>query len=135
MNITVIQDNMEKPEFDLYTVWKGKNKRHGTGIDEKCVLRNDGNYVGIKTGTVYDKEEYYHSSMLYAEVVSVDERQLNGMIHLDPNSEDNKYIALKHKFIGCTMPFRKAHLYGNLQCYTCITTGEVYNQNELRILE
>lgn len=127
--------DMEKPEFNLYTVWKGKNKKHGTGLNEQCVLRNDGNYIGIETGTIYDKEEHYHSDMLYAEVVSVEDRQLNGMIHLDPGVEDNEYITKKRNFIGCIMPFRKAHFYGNIRCYSCITTGEVYNQNELRILE
>lgn len=41
----------------VYNVYGIKNK---TGVKELCVLNENNNYVGIKSGKVYSCNEYYH---------------------------------------------------------------------------
>lgn len=112
---------------NLEYVWSKTN----VGVGEKCLKNEAGDFIGVETGTLYSQEGYYASDKLKGIVRSVDEKQLNGMIHLDPLEETWKN---KYNFIGCKMSFRKAHLYGNLQIYQSFETGEYFNQNELEIL-
>lgn len=98
---------------------------------ERVIENGKGDFVGLETGKIYRGEEYYASPTLRATVVSIDEEQKNGMIHLEPGSE---YHLKKQNFIGCTMTFRRAHNFGELTVYQCIETGEYYNQNELKVL-
>lgn len=108
-------------------VWKS----NGSGINERCVVNDNGDFVGVKTGTVYSKETHYCSDKIKAKVVRVDDKQLNGMIHLEPGSEQH---IRKQNFIGCTLTFRKAHFFGDIQVYHCFETEEYFNQNELEVL-
>lgn len=113
-------------------VWSRKGI---SSVNESCVINKNGDYVGLKTGNVYDKMMYYHSEVFMALVVCVDKKQLNGMIHLDPEDKDGiKAINRKHSFIGCVLPFRKAHLYGEHQVYQCILTHEYFNDLEIKLI-
>lgn len=45
----------------IYTVWSSKSMPErgfswsGTGVKEKCLIRENGDYIGLKTGTLYEK--------------------------------------------------------------------------------
>lgn len=113
-------------------VWSRKGL---TGIKEQCVINENGDYVGINSGMVYDKMMYYHSHVFLAKVISVDKKQKNGMIHLDPKDQEGiKRINRKHSFIGCILPFRNAHLYGKHKVYQCTLTHEYYNDLEIELI-
>src|SRR5690606_35585710 len=97
---------------ELLCVWNRQWQKGG--VDEKCVRNDKGDYVGVNTGTIYPSKTHYHSDTFLAKVIAIDENQENGMYHLDPKDKHGiECIKVKRNFIGCTMPFREAHSYGD----------------------
>ena len=115
----------------ILTVWK-----HVTGIGEKCLLKEDGDYVGIDTGTLYKKEDgLRHSKQHIGIIRSVDRVDETGMIHLDQDSED---LLLKQQrlsqFIGCYVTLESAHLGNKVSVYRCRELNEYISSREVQIL-
>jgi len=137
--------------MNIYTVW---SKRVKTGVNEKCLLKEDGNYTGVETGKNYSKEEYYHSKQFKARIISIDIENKTGMYHHykefqdDKNinvikrlnyigidtREDNKY-SWKLKYIGCYITVEKAHLFGSIQVYYCLELNDYFSGNEIEIIK
>jgi hypothetical protein len=119
--------------MQTYTVWKNNY----TGINEKCLMNEDGNYIGIKTGDKYLKSEHYHSQQLKAQIISVDESNQTGMIHLykEANEIGENKKSWKEQYIGCYITVEKAHWCGDIQVYRCLELGDYWSSNEIKILE
>lgn len=119
----------------LYTVWE----KNGFGVHEKCLMNDDGNFIGQKTGKVYDKENYYASKQIKGKIVAVDSANNTGMLHLtadlsETGEENNK--SIKSKFIGCTVTLEGAHYFGSFKVYRCLElNGEYFSDTEVQILE
>ena len=74
-----------------FTVWD----RSLTGVLEKCLMTESGDYVGLDTGTLYKKENgYYHSKQHIGIIRNIDDYNKTGMIHL---SDDAKADFKRHK--------------------------------------
>jgi len=120
----------------LYTVWKDNT----LGIKERCIMNQNGNYVGIKTGKTYSNLEYSASKQYAAQIVDVDSINNTGMYHLNEGwefegrIEENKK-SWKQKFIGCFVTIEKAHIYGELIVYRCLELNEYFSSNEIKILD
>jgi len=119
--------------MEILTVWNN-NK---TGLNEECLRNENGNYIGIKTGTIYDCHVHYHSQQYEAIIISVDETNMTGMYHLykelnDNNNENNK--KWKRKFIGCYVTVEKTHWCGEKQIYRCLELGDYWSSDEIKLL-
>jgi hypothetical protein len=120
----------------LYTVWANNH----TGINEACLMDCNGNYVGIETGTTYSKDKYYSSEQLTAKIISVDNTNKTGMLHLyaecysnSDAHEDNK-ASWKRKFINCIVTIEQAHYVDALPIYRCLELNEYFSGDELEII-
>lgn len=111
---------------NLEIVWN-----NSIGVGERCIKNDSGDFVGVETYQIYSKDNHYASEKLRAIIRRVDDKQQNGMLHLDPQEDIYKR---KYNFVGCEMTFREAHLYRGLKVYQSYETGEYYNQNELEVL-
>lgn len=120
--------------MQLYTVWK----KDGTGINEKCLMNTDGDYIGIETSKKYSSTNHYHSKQYKAQIVAVDNKNKTGMYHLykelNDNDEENSK-SWKSKYIGCCVTVEKAHWYGDIQVYRCLELNEYFSSNEIKIIE
>jgi len=131
----------------LYTVWsiksyknkeEAKRKHLGNSIEEKCLIREDGNYIGVKTGKIYPKETHYHSENLEGIIIAVDSENKTGMYHLNAGwteDTDENRASYKKKYLGCHVTLQKAHLYNSLQIYRCIELDEYFSENEVKIIK
>ena len=119
--------------MQIYTVWT--NKRVGVG--EKCLMRDNGDYIGLETGTVFPAGEHYHSEQFKGRIVGVDEKNLTGMYHLDEEwsdkSEENAH-SFKERFLGCEVTLERAHSADGLQIYRCMELGEYFSEKEVEVL-
>jgi hypothetical protein len=120
----------------LYTIWSKKSLSHigfefsNQGVDEKCLMDDNEDYFGIKTGNIYSKEEFYHSDQWNAKIVAVDNENKTAMYHLE---EDNRK-DWKSKFIGCFVTLEKAHFADSVQVYRCLElNGEYFSEFEVEI--
>lgn len=122
--------------MQTYTVWK----LNSTGINEKCLLNTDGDYVGIETGNVYLKDSHYASKQMKAKIVSVDSENKTGMYHLyselwdDPEVQEDNRSSWKKKFVGCLVTVESSHYFGDLTIYRCLELCEYFSSNEIEIL-
>lgn len=118
--------------MNIYTVWT----KSGTGINEKCIMNDIGNYIGINTGVCYNSFEHYHSEQFKAQIIAADSFNNTGMIHLydHEDTKENKR-EWKTKYIGCFVTVEKAHMFGELYVYRCLELGEYWSSNEIKILE
>jgi hypothetical protein len=121
--------------IQLYTVWR--NDRISIDENEKCLLRDDGNYIGLETGKVYDKNEHYHSKQFKGKIISIDNDNLTGMYHLykelNDNEEENNY-SFKQKYLGCYVTLERAHFADGLQIYRCNELEEYFSEKEIELL-
>ena len=120
--------------MQLYIVWT----KLSSGINEKCLLREDGNYIGVETGKLYSIKDGYYTSKLYkAKIKNVDNINKTGMYHLyegwDENTEENNK-SFKQKFIGCFITVREAHYADDLKIYQCLELNEYFSEDEIEIL-
>jgi hypothetical protein len=117
-------------KIELFTIWE-RNRR---GIDEKCLMTENGDYIGQETGSFYSKEDHYHSTQVKGKIVKVDQDNHTGMIHLDDDSDfEEDYKCRKSEYIGCFATFEEAHYFGNIKVYRCLELGEYFSENELEI--
>jgi hypothetical protein len=120
----------------LYTVW---NEFHsGIKPQQKCLINDNGDYVGILTGDVYPKSWHYHSRQFHAKIIAADEDNNTGMYHLDACWNDNNETndkSFKHKFIGCEVTVEAAHMCGKAKVYRCLELDEYFSDTELELLE
>jgi hypothetical protein len=118
----------------VYNVYGIKNK---TGVKELCVLNENNNYIGIKSGKVYSRNEYYHKKQLNAKIIQADEDNNTGMCHLfkefESYEEENRK-SWKKAFIGCYVTVEEAHYYGGMRVYRCLELEEYFSENELELL-
>jgi len=107
-----------------------------TGVGEKCLMKDNGDYIGYKTGTLFKKDEgHYHSKQHIGIIRSIDEVDSTGMLHLDQGSEGlkNKQQLMKN-YIGCYVTLESAHSYGDVKVYRCLELGDHVTSNEVEIL-
>lgn len=121
--------------MQLYIVWT----KNGSGINEKCLLREDGNYVGVETGELYSIKDGYYASKLYnAKIKSVDDINKTGMYHLyegySNNTEENNK-SFKQKFINCFITVREAHYADDVKVYQCLELDEYFSEDEIDLVE
>jgi hypothetical protein len=122
---------VEVKNIKLYTVWKNNCR----GIEEKCLLTDEGHYIGQDTGIFYSNDEHYHNDQITAKIVKIEDENNTGMLHLADDSEfEEDYRLRKTNFIGCIATFEEAHYYGDIKVYRCLELGEYFSQNELEIL-
>lgn len=119
----------------LYKIWRGTAPGEGVGINEDCLMSVDGDYVGVVTGTLYPKDSHYHSPLHKAVIISVDQENLTGMMHL---SEADSIFGInkkeyKARYIGCCITVSKVHLFNDVQIYYCTELKEYFSQNELSV--
>lgn len=112
--------------IELYNIWSNKRR----GISERCLIKDNGDYIGQNTGEIYLKENHYHSSKIKGKIVKIDKVNNTGMLHLD-----EAMVNRKGKYIGCVATFERAHYFGNIQVYRCLELKEYFTQNEIEILE
>ncbi|MED1665646.1 hypothetical protein [Brevibacillus laterosporus] len=117
--------------MELYSVWR---KKGSSGVGEKCLMREDGKYIGVTAGNVYDQESHYHSERLIGKIISVDRENKTGMHHLcrEWGNEENK-ISFKEKFIGCLVTVEAAHFANSVRIYRCLELGEYFSEFEIEI--
>lgn len=113
--------------MELHTVVKS----NGLAIilDEQCLINNNGDYVGCKTGNIYSQKEHMHKEKYKGKIVHIDTFNMTGMIHLS----EQIYRDIKAKFLGCKVTLEKAHLCGELTIYRCLENGEYYSENEVEV--
>lgn len=75
--------------MQLYTVWK----KDGTGINEKCLMNTDGDYIGIETTKKYSSTNHYHSKQYKAQYVTVEKAHWCGDIQVYRCLELNEYFS------------------------------------------
>jgi len=122
----------------FYTVWRGKEGL-GIGVNEKCLITDNGDYVGLKTGKKYLKGDHYHSFQIIGKIITVDEINSTGMYHFDgewsDKGEENKK-SFKEKYIGCIVTLERAHFFGDIQVYRCLElNNEYFSDKEIEIIE
>ena len=115
--------------MELYTV----HKSNGIPfiLDEKCLLNDQGDYIGCKTGNTYFSESHKHSKKFKAKITHIDTLDNTGMVHLSEKSA----IERKAKFKGCYVTVEKAHRMGDILVYRCMENGDYYSQSEIEIIE
>jgi len=114
-----------------FTVWD----RSLTGIDEKCLITESGDYVGLDTGKLYKKEDgYYHSKQHIGIIRNVDEYNKTGMIHLSDDAESDWKNQKMKRMTGCYVTLESAHSYGELKIYRCLELGDYVSSDEVEIL-
>ena len=114
-----------------FTVWDHR----GTGINEKCLLKENGDYVGIDTNDIYKKDDgYYHSKQHIGIIRSIDENNNTGMIHLDEVDEADFKKHKMENLIGCYVTLESAHFFGGVRVYRCLELKEYVSGNEVEIL-
>jgi len=114
-----------------FTVWY----KH-TGVNEKCLMKEDGDYIGINTGTLYKKEDgHHHSKQHIGVIIGIESVDQTGMMHLDQDSEGlkNKQQLMK-SYIGCYVTLEAAHWYGKVRVYRCLELDDYVTSNEVKIL-
>lgn len=119
----------------VYRVW---SKRGCTGVGEQCLLRDDSSFVGINSGNLYNKEDYYASELFKAKIINIDDCNNTGMYHLykdwnDKSEENNK--SVKEKYLNCYITVRKAHFADKVEVFQCIELDEYFSEHELEIIE
>ena len=115
----------------LFNVWKKMG-----GVNEKCLMDTNGDYVGINTGTLYLKNEgHYHSKQHIGVIKGIDKIDNTGMIHLDNGGEGltDKQKKLE-KFIGCYVTLESAHYFGYVEVFRCLELNDYVSSNEVDIL-
>ena len=107
-----------------------------TGVNEKCLMTESGDYVGIDTGTLYKREDGHHHSKQHIGIITgVEGVDQTGMVHLDQGSDGlEKKQGLMKKFIGCYVTLEAAHWYGKVRVYRCLELGDYVTSNEVKIL-
>ena len=118
--------------MEIYHVWQN----NCISVGEECLKNERGDYVGMKTGNIYDSSKHYHSEQFKAQIIAVDEINQTGMYHLskEHNEKEENNKSWKLKYIGYLITVEKAHLYGNLQIYRCLELGEYWSGNEIKIV-
>lgn len=121
--------------MQLYIVWT----KNSTGINEKCLLREDGDYIGVETGSLYSVKDGYYASKLYkAKIKSVDNINKTGMYHLyesrDDDIEENKK-TFKQNYMNCFITVKEAHYVDELKIYFCLELNEYFSEDEIEILD
>ena len=114
-----------------FTVWH----KH-TGVNEKCLMVENGDYIGIDTGKLYKKDDDHHHSKQHIGIItSIEGVDQTGMIHLDQGSEGlKKKQGMMKNFIGCYVTLEAAHWYGETRVYRCREFGDYVTSNEVKIL-
>ena len=121
--------------MQLYIIWN----KNSVGINEKCLLREDGNYIGVETGKLYGIKEGYYASKLYnAKIKSVDDINRTGMYHLyeywHNGMEENKK-TFKQNYMNCFITVKEAHYVDELKIYFCLELNEYFSEDEIEILD
>lgn len=121
----------------IHTVWK--NCGVGVKPNQKCLKRQNGDFINIDDGTIYPCSDHYASKQYKAIIQKPDTENMTGMYHLyeefSGNNEENKK-SWKEKYIGCYVTVEPAHKCGDLKIYRCLElNGEYFSENELQILE
>lgn len=114
-----------------FTVWKGF-----VGVGEKCLRKENGDYVGVTSGRIYPAADHRHSERKNAQIIAADRQNLTGMAHLwtkDAGGWANRF-EWKSKFIGCFVTVESAHKYQDLLVYRCRELDEYFSEKELKIL-
>jgi hypothetical protein len=115
------------------SIW---SKKGLGGIDERCRLNLDGDYVGIETGKIYSKKEYYHSSIRKGKFIKAAFPDNTGMFHLDFSSQ-KEADNYKSKFKGYELYLEEAHFYGELKVYRAylpdFSEDEYFSEDELEV--
>ena len=121
--------------MQIYNVYKN----NCVGINEQCLKNTDGDFIGIKTGNVYEGCEHYSRPQLLAKIISADDDNKTGMYHLysglwdDKEHEENRR-GWKSKYAGCVVTVEQAHYADGLPVYICLELGEYFSGNEIELL-
>ncbi|MCA1021559.1 hypothetical protein [Halobacillus litoralis] len=105
-------------------------------VQEKCLLTDSGDYVGVESGKTYQSNKYKAMDSLRAKIVSVDDVNNTGMIRLDRefnDTEDENASKLKSKYLGCYVTVRPAHMYGGINVYRCYELDEYFSEYEIEL--
>jgi len=118
--------------MQIYHVWKN----NCMGLNEECLLNENRDYVGIKTGKIYDRNLHYHSEQYKAKIIAVDDINQTGMYHLykEINEKEENNKSWKIKYIGCLVTVERAHHCGDLDVYRCLELGDYWSENEIKII-
>lgn len=108
-------------------------KRKGLPIivDEQCLINNEKDYVGVKTGNTYSGTEYRHKENYKAKIIGIEPVNNTGMIHLT----EEKAIEKKAKYIGCVVTLEKAHKMNGAIVYRCLENHDYYTETEVQIIK
>lgn len=118
----------------LYHLYKTKG---ATGVEEPCLIKDDGNYIGIKTGKLYPRSEYYHRNQFKAKIIAVDNNNKTGMLHLYRDTSfhiEENAKSKKEKYLGCIVTVEEAHWNGDIRVYYCNELNEYFSDSEIQII-
>lgn len=109
----------------MVEVWKPS----GISVDEHCLITRDGNYIGIRTGTLYLKGRHYHSPVYLAKVVAANVGH-TGMFHrCEPYMEEIHDLT-----VGCFIEVVKAHLLDGKQVWRSVPDRLYFSSEEIELL-
>lgn len=98
----------------------------------------DGDFIGIETGALYSKDDYYASPLFKGQIKAVDLINKTGMLHLHKEWADNEeenQITRKNQFLGTIVTLREGHWAGEHRIYYCIELNEYFSDDEVKILQ
>lgn len=117
--------------MNIFRVWD----KTSTGINERCYMKDNGDYIGIDTGRLYKKDNgYYHSKQHIGVIKKIDEENMTGMYHLSEDSEFDYKSQKMKKYMGCVVTLESAHSFNKIKVYRCIELDEYVTSNEVEIL-
>lgn len=95
-------------------------------VNERCLLRADGDYYGIATRQIYPRDEYRHRPVFLARVVRMLDANETGMSYRD--TRDHRDL------IGQTVEVEEAHLYDRHIVWHEVNTGAYLADLEVELL-
>lgn len=124
---------------DMQTVNIWRNSKTWDGSERVCLTRSNGDFVRIKDGAIFSKDDHYCEKQFKARIKAVDQKNETGMYHLDEHWSDNhetNAISRKSLFLDCIVTVVAAHMCGGTKVYRCIELdNEYFSENELELLE
>ena len=112
----------------LHSVYQ---KPRGVGIDEPCVQRIDGSFIGCKTGKAYPAATHYSRPRLLARINLTYRPDLTGIVHL----ADDEANAKRSRFEGCIVAVEEAHNYGKHKVYFSPDIKDYFADCEITLLK
>jgi hypothetical protein len=119
--------------MELYTVFAKK----GFGVNNPCLMDDNGDYIELKSGLKHSKNDYYHRKQFKAKIVSVDNINQTGMYHLskgwDDDNEENNF-SKKSSYLNCFITVEEAHYNGGKRIFNCLELKEYFSEDEIELI-